>query len=40
MNTIKALWDFSNEINVGDIIISKQGEVNAKLWHSNIRLYF
>ena len=25
MNTIKALWDFSTEINVGDIIISKKG---------------
>lgn len=25
MNTIRALWDFSNEINIGDIVISKQG---------------
>ena len=25
MNTIKALWDFSKEINKGDIIISKKG---------------
>ena len=25
MNTIRALWDFSKEINVGDIIISKKG---------------
>jgi MoxR-like ATPase/predicted Mrr-cat superfamily restriction endonuclease len=25
MNTIKALWDFSKEINIGDIIISKKG---------------
>lgn len=25
MNTIRALWDFSKEINIGDIIISKKG---------------
>lgn len=25
MNTIKALWDFSHEINVGDVIVSKKG---------------
>lgn len=25
MNTIRALWDFSHEINVGDVIIAKQG---------------
>lgn len=25
MNTIRALWDFSKEINIGDVIIAKQG---------------
>ena len=25
MNTIRALWDFSNEINIGDIVFSKKG---------------
>ena len=25
MNTMRALWDFSNEINIGDIIIAKKG---------------
>ena len=25
MNIIRALWDFSHEINVGDVIIAKQG---------------
>lgn len=25
MNTIRALWDFSNDINIGDVVISKKG---------------